>query len=138
MPASAARTRWLAALLRLGGCLTGSAFLAMLLPVSWMAATHEWLGLGPFPHTPVVEYLARSAALLYGSHGVLLLVIASDPVRYRPLIWYLAALTVVIGSTLIAIDAAAGMPIWWTLGEGPPIAALGIVIAILNRSTPAR
>jgi hypothetical protein len=121
-------------LLRLGGLVTVMAFPAMFLPVDWMAATHEWLGLGEFPRSPVVEYLARSIAALYGFHGVLLLIIASDVVRYRNLVWFVAILNFVFGLMMIVIDLKTGMPLPWTLAEGPPIMAFGVVIAGLNRS----
>jgi hypothetical protein len=42
--------------------LTVTAFGAMLLPVEWMASAHRLLGLGVFPRTAVIEYLARSIA----------------------------------------------------------------------------
>ena len=56
------RLRLLEVLLRAGGTILVTAFAAMLLPVDWMAATHEWLGLGAFPRAPVVDYLARSVS----------------------------------------------------------------------------
>ena len=132
-----ARRRLLVALLRLAGTVTVSAFLTILLPAEWMASTHRWLGLGEFPRAPVVDYLARSIAALYGFHGVLLLVVSTDPVRYRAIIWFVAAMNFAFGLIVIAIDVHAGMPAFWTLGEGPPIIALGIVIAILNAGMPA-
>ena len=52
------------------------AFFAIFLPVRWMAVTHEWLGLGEFPASPLVDYLTRSASLLYAWHGGLLLVLS--------------------------------------------------------------
>ena len=119
-------------LLRLGAVVTMTAFLAMLLPVDWMASTHQWLGLGEFPRAPVVDYLARSIAALYGFHGVLLWIIATDPRQYCALVWYVAAMNVVFGLMVIAIDVHAGMPAFWTLAEGPPIVAFGIVIGVLN------
>jgi hypothetical protein len=119
-------------LLRLGGLVTVMAFPAMFLPVNWMASAHEWLGLGEFPRAPVVEYLARSIAALYGFHGVLLLIISSDVVKYRNLVWFVAILNVVFGLMLIAIDLKTGMPLLWTLLEGPPIMAFGVVITVLN------
>ena len=84
-------------LLRCGAVLTGSAFLAVLPPVDWMASTHRWLGLGEYPRTPVVDYLARSVAAFYGFHGVLLFVISTDVVRFRPLVWYVAIMNVLFG-----------------------------------------
>ena len=123
-------------LLRLAGCMTATAFLAIFLPVDWMAATHQWLGLGEFPRAPILDYLARSIAALYGFHGVLLLIVSGDPVRYRTIVSYVAAMNTLFGLIVLAIDLHAGLPLAWTLLEGPPITAFGIAIALLNR--PAR
>jgi hypothetical protein len=132
-----ARVRLLAALLRLAGAVMATAFLAMLLPVEWMASTHEALGLGEFPRAPVVDYLARSIAALYGFHGVLLLIIASDPVKYRTIVTYVSWMNLLFGTMVTAIDVYAGMPTFWTLGEGPPIVVFGMVIAWLNQPASA-
>jgi hypothetical protein len=131
-----ARQRLLVGVLRLAGVITVSAFLTILLPVEWMASTHRWLGLGEFPRAAVVEYLARSIAALYGFHGVLLLIVSTDPVRYRAIVWFIALMNVAFGLIVTAIDVHAGMPAWWTLGEGPPIVAFGIAIAVLNAGMP--
>ena len=131
------RFRLLVVLLRLAGTVTITAFLAMLLPVEWMVSTHRWLGLGELPRAPVVEYLARSVSALYGFHGVLLLVISKDPLKYRAIVWYVAGMNIVLGVMLFAIDLHAGMPAFWTLGEGPPVILFGLVIAFLIRSLPA-
>ena len=125
--------QYLKLLLRIGGVVTGSAFFAMLLPVEWMASTHERLGMGTFPQVPVVDYLARSVAAFYGFHGVLLFVVAHDPVRLRPIVTYLAAFNIIFGVLLIAIDMHAGMPAWWTIAEGPVVIVIGILITILRR-----
>jgi hypothetical protein len=126
--------RLLVILLRIGGIATCLAFVTILQPVEWMASTHRALGLGEFPRAAVVDYLARSIAALYGFHGVLLLIVSTDPVRYRPIVWYVAVMNVLFGLMMIGIDVHAGMPMWWTLGEGPPVIAFGIVIGLLNRS----
>lgn len=133
MPTDDSRTRVLVLLLRFAGCVTASAFLAIFLPVDWMAATHQWLGLGEFPRAPIVDYLARSIAALYGFHGVLLLIVSGDPVRYRTIVSYVAAMNALFGLIVLAIDLHAGLPLVWTLLEGPPIIAFGIAIALLNR-----
>jgi len=106
----------------------------MLLPTEWMAFTHRWLGLGEFPRAPVVEYLTRSIAALYGFHGGLLLLVSRDPLRYRSIVSYIAFMNVAFGLIVLAIDVNAGMPIHWTIFEGPPVVAFGIVVGLLNRS----
>lgn len=129
--------RLLVFLLRLGGVATVTAFFAIFLPVEWMVRTHAWLGLGEFPRSPIVDYLTRSVAALYGFHGCLLLLISTDPVRYRAIVTYVAAMNVALGIIMVAIDLHAGLPLWWTLIEGPPIVSLGIALAVLNAKQPA-
>jgi hypothetical protein len=131
------KLRLLVFLLRSGGVLLSSAFLAVFLPVDWMAAIHQWLGLGEFPRTPIVDYLSRSVAALYGFHGILLFILANNPVRYRPIVRYVGMLNIALGILMTGIDLHAGMPIWWTAGEGPPVFVLGIAILYLTRSFEA-
>jgi hypothetical protein len=133
--AAADRTMYLQLLLRAGGCLLVTAFSTILLPVEWMAATHEWLGMGEFPRRPVVDYLARSAAGLYGYHGILLFIVARDPQKYRTIVRYLAVMNITFGVMLMGIDLHAGLPAWWTLAEGPSLVILGILIHVLSRQT---
>jgi hypothetical protein len=127
------RLRYLRLLLRAGGTLLSTAFLAMLLPVEWMASAHEWLGMGEFPRRPVVDYLARSVSALYGFHGILLFVVSGDPVKYRPIVRYLAFMNLAFGVMLIVIDASAGLPLVWTMAEGPSLIVVGVLLSVLNR-----
>jgi hypothetical protein len=132
MPTS--HQRILVIFLRLFGGVTVLAFLAMLLPVDWMAATHGWLGLGEFPRAPIVDYLARSVSSLYGFHGVLVLLVARDPVRHRSIVLYLGWMYVVAGVMATIIDLCAPLPWWWTLAEGPSTLISGAAILYLARS----
>jgi hypothetical protein len=125
----------LVALLRLSAAGTMVAFLAMLLPVNWMEATHARIGLGEFPRLPIMQYLTRSIAALYGFHGVFVWMVANDPVRYRPFVWFTATMNIVFGAMVLAIDLYAGMPALWTAIEGPGIMALGVAIALAARAS---
>src|ERR1044072_2936747 len=100
-------------LLRFGALMTGLAFLTVPLPVESMVSTHRWLGLGDLPQVPIVEYLARSVAAFYGFHGVLLFVLSTDFPRYAPIITFIAAMNILLGLMLVAIDAHASLPVWW-------------------------
>ena len=129
--------RLLVFLLRFGGCMMLTAFAAMLLPVEWMAASHRWLGLGDFPASPLVDYLTRSIAALYGFHGGIRLLVSGDVRRYSGVVAYLAVMDLVLGVLLLAIDWHAGLPLYWTLGEGPPLVAMGaILLHLLRRVFP--
>lgn len=121
-------------LLRLAGCLLVTAFGAMFLSTEFMQATHERLGLGAFPKSPLVEYLTRSIAALYGFHGVLVLLVASDLDGYRPLARYVGVMNVAFGIAITAIDLLAPMPPYWTLLEGPPIVMFGVALLWLLRA----
>jgi hypothetical protein len=127
------RLRAIVFLLRLSGGTTVCAFFAMFLPVDFMESTHNVLGIGEFPRSPLVDYLTRSVAALYGFHGCLLLLISTDPVKYRAIVYYAGAMNLLFGIIMVAIDLHAGMPLVWTLLEGPPISVLGAVLLILNR-----
>jgi hypothetical protein len=123
----------LTVLLRLAGGVTLTAFFAMVLPAAWMASAHHALGFGDWPQTPVFEYLARSIAALYGFHGGLLVLISRDPARHVTIVNYMAVMYVAFGLIVLAIDLDAGMPTWWTAGEGPPLVMVGLLIAYLAR-----
>ena len=119
-------------LLRLSGGLELLAVPFIAFPLWGMNAIHErWLGLGPLPAGPIVEYLARTLSALYAMHGAVLVALSMNVDRYRPLIRLVGRLHVIGGAVFLAIDIAAGMPWWWTLNEGPPIAAGGYLITWL-------
>ena len=123
-------------LLRLSGVATASAFLAVFLPVAWMQATHERIGIGALPLAPVVDHLSRALALLYGFHGVLLLLLATNVRRFRPIIRFVGWMEVIFGLAMVGIDLSAGMPFAWTLLEGPPVTVMGVALLALLRWLP--
>jgi len=123
----------LAALLRLEGAIEMLAFVAAVMPQSWMAATHQVLGMGEFPASPLLDYMIRSVSFLYGFHGVLLLILATDVRRFRPLIIYAAASYLSAAAAFTVIDTTNHMPWWWTLGEVGSVLWLGALLFWLLR-----
>ena len=132
----ALRLRLLTLVLRLSGGFLLLAFVAVFIPVSWMEAGHAMAKVGPFPESPIYVYLARSIAALYGFHGLLVLIVSTDLVRYRPLTAYLGWLNVTFGIAMTVIDVTCGIPLWWTLMEGPAIAVTGAAILALRGAIP--
>ena len=120
-------------LLRISGVVVLLALAAVFLPIAWMAAIHAWLGLGDFPESPLVDYLTRSISALYAIHGGLLLLVSCDVRRHAAVVVYLAVTGIGFGLLMIGVDLHAGMPLRWTIGEGPPVMILGIVILYLLR-----
>ena len=127
------RERALILLLRVSGGVMLLALFAIVLPTQWMAATHRWLGLGEFPASPLVDYLTRSASALYAIYGGLLVLLARDVRRFAPVIVYLAVTGLAFGVIMIGVDFAAGMPRYWSVGEGPLVLVLSSVILWLAR-----
>ena len=124
--------RILVIVLRVAGVVTGSALFAVFLPTAWMAAIHEWLGLGKFPEGRIVEYLARSLSAFYAMHGGLCLFVSRDPRRYAGVITYLAVAGAIFGVLMLVIDLSIAMPLHWTLQEGPFVFALSFLILVLQ------
>lgn len=127
--------RWV---LRLVGTASLLALPCALMPLGWMDATHQGLGLGPLPTDPIVSYLARSTSLFYALLGALMWLVSFDLQRHRIVISFLGCAMLAFGLILLWIDSQAGLPLWWTLYEGPWDAAIGIAILILNRPRPFR
>jgi hypothetical protein len=122
---------WLARILMLAGAFLMVATFAIFLPVHTMARFHEFLGLGDFPDRPITAYLARSTSLLYAVHGLLMFytgLTIEMHWRYVPLFGWLH---IAIGSCTLMTDLLAPMPTYWTVIEGGPVAALGILILIM-------
>ena len=109
------------------------AIVAVLMPTSWMAATHRWLGLGEMPTSPVVEYLARSLSAFYALVGALCLLMASDLDRYRPVVRFLGAAFALMSVIFLGVDLVAGMPWWWSASGGPGGVVFGALLFVLAR-----
>jgi hypothetical protein len=125
-------------LLRFMGVGALFALVPVIMPLSWMTATHRWLGLGEMPTSPIVEYLARSLSAFYFLFGAVCLQIASDLDRYQPLVRLVGLAFLLLGVVFTWIDFETGMPWWWSAFEGPPQIGLGAVILFLTRPAPLR
>jgi hypothetical protein len=119
-------------LLRLGGAVMLMALGAVVMPYEWMNVIHQRQGLGELPHVPIVGYLTRSISALYAFHGALLVFLAGDLRRYLPVVRFLALAGAVFGAMLLGIDYFVGMPVPWTVEEGPYVIALSAVILWLT------
>ena len=119
----------------IGGCGL-FAIPAIFLPYSWMNAIHEYVGLGELPDAPIVSYLTRSLSAFYAAVSVIILFVSFDIRRYRSFVKLWAVIIVAMGFVLLGIDVAAGMPTSWTLSEGPPTIAVGLLILWLQQKIP--
>ncbi len=127
--------RCLKLFLRVVGCVTLLAFAAAIMPQKWMVEIGEELGFEPFPIAPLTFYLARNLSLLYGFVGCVLLLIANDLPRYRPLVQKVAIGTFAFGVMQCLVDVQSGMPTWWTAYESLSTIFGAMIIAWLDAKT---
>lgn len=128
--------RWLAGVMWFECAALSAAVLAVFLPWEAMDAIHAEMGLGRMPKAPIVEYLARSLSLIYASLAPLCGFLARDVGRYREVIAFQAVVKLVAGTGLLALDLAIGMPLYWTVCEGPLVILLSIAVLLLVRGLP--
>ena len=107
---------------------------AIFLPYAWMNSIHAFMGLGELPNAPIVGYLARSLSAFYAALSAFTLFISLDIRLYRSFVKLWGYVVSVLGFVLLGIDLFAPMPVAWTVGEGPPTAAVGFLVLWLQRS----
>jgi hypothetical protein len=129
--------QFLAWFLRLAGAVEIFAFIAVFMPRSWMEVSHDWLGMGEMPDGPVLMFLIRQASYVYGFHGVSLLFLASDVVKFRKLIILNGISFLLAGPVFFWIDWTAGMPWWWTLSDPLSCAFTGALLLFLTLGRPS-
>jgi len=129
------RQRLQSGLLRAAGSVEILAFVAVLMPRSWMEASHAWLGLGEMPRGAVLMYMIRQASYVYGMHGILLWILASDVVRYRPLIRFTGITFLLAAPVFLIIDHTAGMPLYWTVSDAAGCGFFGATLLWLTRDS---
>jgi hypothetical protein len=117
MERPAAAERWLALLLRAVGGVCLLALVPLWMPRGWIDLGHRSLGLGPFPDSPVAEYLARSVSALCGFYGGLLVALSADVRRYAPLVRYQAAAIMLLSASGAVVGRWARMPLWFVGGD---------------------
>jgi|TARA_B100000749_G_C18332333_1_gene425517 hypothetical protein len=127
--------RLLQLFLRIGGTSMLLALVFVVAPRAWMEEIHTALGLGVFPDTPIVWYLARSTSAFYAMMGGLYWLASFDMGRQRLLLLFLGWWTVVLGVMLCGIDLWVGLPLSWTLSEGPVVILMGLALLYLISRT---
>lgn len=129
------RERLLVWLLRLAGAVEILAFIAVVMPRSWMEISNAWVGLGPMPESPLLMFMIRQASYTYGVHGLSLWLIASDVERFRPFVIFNGIAFLVAAPVLFLIDITSGMPLWWAVSDPGSCGLFGAALLLLSRRT---
>jgi hypothetical protein len=119
-------------ILRLTGAMEILAFIAVVMPHSWMEISHEWLGMGTMPQGAVLMFMIRQASYTYGMHGISLWVLATDVKRFRPLVIFNGIAFVIAAVVFFAIDYTAGMPWFWTWSDSIGCLVFGVALLVLT------
>ena len=127
------RLRAQAWLLRLVGSVEVLAFFAVVMPSTWMGAAHGWLGLGEMPEGAITMFMIRQASFTYGLHGVLLLLLSSDVIRFRLLVLFTGVSYLLAGPVFCLIDLTSGMPWFWAAGDTASCLFVGMALLWLDR-----
>ncbi|MEZ6058390.1 MAG: hypothetical protein R3C01_16945 [Planctomycetaceae bacterium] len=125
-------TRVLAITLRIGGTVELLALFSIFLPRDWLEQAHAALGMGEMPSSVVIDFLIRQSSLFYTMHGVLLWYLASDPVRFRPIVVLMGWTFLLFGPAFFVIDLVVGTPLWWAIADPAACAIFGISILASN------
>lgn len=126
------RKRLLVWLLRVVGAVEILAFIAVVMPRSWMEISHEWLGMGVMPDGPLVMFMIRQASYAYGMHGISMFVIASNVVRFRPFVILNGISFLLAAPVFFLIDYTSGIPFWWTINDTLTCAFFGVALLALS------
>lgn len=118
--------------LRLAGAFEILAFVAVVMPRSWMEVSHAWLGLGQMPGGPIIMFMIRQASYTYGIHGISLWVLSLDVDRFRPLVILNGIAYLLAAPVFFLIDYRSGMPLWWTVADPLGCGMLGAAILWLS------
>jgi len=95
----------------------------------YVANWHAWLGLGgEMPQDALLTYLARWSCFDYGMVGFILWIIATDVVKYRPLVILTGLVFVIAAPVAVFIDTTAGMPMFWCIIESVGCLFVGSVL----------
>jgi hypothetical protein len=127
-------TAWL---MRISGATEILAFIAVVMPRSWMEVSHRWLGMGEMVSGPLIMFMIRQASYTYGMHGVSLWVLASDVTRFRKLVILNGIAFLLAGPIFFWIDYSNGMPWFWTVIDSFGCGSFGAALLVLNWRAPA-
>lgn len=120
-------------LLRLAGATEVLAFIAVVMPRSWMEIANTAIGLGPMPDGPLLMFMIRQASYTYGVHGLSLWLIASDVERFRAFVVFNGIAFLLAAPVFFLIDLTSGMPLWWAVSDPGSCGLFGAALLWLSR-----
>ena len=94
-------------------------------PYTWSNAFLAWFGMEQMPRALFMIYVLRGAGLLGVGIGVVIWVVATDVVRYRPLVIAIIAFHLIGAPVFYSMDAIIGMPLSWRIMDFVSLLMMG-------------
>lgn len=100
----------------------------LILPWSSLVGWAELMGVQAPPDYPLVVYCVRMGSLASGLIGIFLLVLATDPLRYRPMLVLTVYGCFAVAVVALVTGRLTQMPPLWYLGDAVGSAVAGVLI----------
>jgi hypothetical protein len=111
-------------------------FIVMILPWSAIESLYGFFGEGALPGTPVSGYVIRVMCAIVGLIGIYFLMLARDPVRYRPLLFFTSLGLIACGLLCFFIGLIVGISPLFYIGDGLFGIISGLIIAGVTAQVP--
>jgi hypothetical protein len=85
------------------------------LPDSWSNSFLAWFGMEQIPQALFMTYCLRGTGFLGMGIGAVIWVVATDVVRYRPIVITIIALHLIGAPMFYSMDVIIGMPLPWRI-----------------------
>jgi hypothetical protein len=121
--------RAIANAIRVSAAVWGLCGVCCFFPIRWINGFFALFGVEPLPQCLPVDLFLRWGIL--GSLGVavVLWVVATDVVRYRPLVITIIAFYLIVGVVSYLMEIIIGMPFWWRIMDcGPHLVMGGLIL----------
>ena len=106
------------------------AMVGLFLPMSVLQSLAKAFGEQDFPDSPVFSYVVRVMCATYVGVGVFYLILALRPMKYGVLVPFSGAAGVFVGVACGISGLAAGVPLFWFLGDCLLCSVFGILILV--------
>ena len=107
-------------------------FIFMVLPWGLIENLYSIFGEEPIPYSPTSGYLFRVSCGMVGIIGVYFIILARDPLKYRPLLFFSAYGLIAGGLICFIAGLVIGISPLFYIGDGLFGVILGIILAVLT------
>jgi hypothetical protein len=122
--------RSIASAIRVYAVLWGLCVVCGFFPLRWVSQFFALFGVESVPQSRPAELFWGWGILGCLAVAVVLWVVATDVVRYRPLVITIVALALMVGVVSYLMEIIIGMPFWWRVMDCVPHLVIGAIILL--------